>query len=87
MRVASPFDHHLTHLSEIPTRVTVICDFWICQRCKEQPGPEDLVSKSSYFLADPPPDPRFLASLGTLSLVELDHCPVVGSINRFDRSE
>jgi len=29
------------------------------------------VSKSSYFLGDPPPDPRFLASLGGLSLVEL----------------
>jgi hypothetical protein len=29
------------------------------------------VSKSSYFLGDPPPDPRFLASLGVLSLVEL----------------
>jgi hypothetical protein len=27
------------------------------------------VSKSSYFLGDPPPDPRFLASLGTSSLV------------------
>jgi hypothetical protein len=35
------------------------------------------VSKSSYFLGDPPPDPRFLASLGALSLVELDHCSVV----------
>jgi hypothetical protein len=33
-----------------------------------------VVSKSSYFLGDPPPDPRFLASLGTLSLVELDLC-------------
>jgi hypothetical protein len=28
------------------------------------------VSKSSYFLGDPPPDPRFLASLGELSKVE-----------------
>jgi hypothetical protein len=33
--------------------------------------------KSSYFLGDPPPDPRFLASLGELSLVEHDHCSVV----------
>jgi hypothetical protein len=32
---------------------------------------EGPVSKSSYFLGDPPPDPRFLASLGALSLVEL----------------
>jgi hypothetical protein len=32
------------------------------------------VSKSSHFLGDPPPNPRFLASLGPLSLVELDHC-------------
>jgi hypothetical protein len=35
------------------------------------------VSKSSYFLGDPPPDPRFLASLGALSLVEHDHCSAV----------
>jgi hypothetical protein len=28
-----------------------------------------LVSKSSCFLGDPPPDPRFLASLGALSVV------------------
>jgi hypothetical protein len=35
------------------------------------------VSKSSYFLGDPPPDPRFLASLGALSLVELDHFSVL----------
>jgi hypothetical protein len=35
------------------------------------------VSKSSSFLGDPPPDPRFLASLGELSLVELDHCSVL----------
>ena len=41
---------------------------------------------SSYFLGDPPPDPRFLASLGTLSPVELDHCSVV-DINRLDRPE
>jgi hypothetical protein len=32
---------------------------------------------SSYVLGDPPPDPRFLASLGgALSLVELDHCSI-----------
>ena len=30
---------------------------------------EGPVSKSSYFLGDPPPDPRFLASLGALSMV------------------
>jgi hypothetical protein len=35
------------------------------------------VNQSSYFLGDPPPDPRFLASLGALSLVELDHYSVV----------
>jgi hypothetical protein len=29
------------------------------------------VSKSSYFLGDPPPDPRFLTSLGALLWVEL----------------
>ena len=34
-------------------------------------------STSKYFLGDPPPDPRFLASLGALSLVELDHCSVL----------
>jgi hypothetical protein len=28
---------------------------------------------SSDFLGDPPPDPRFLASLGAQSLVELHH--------------
>ena len=28
-------------------------------------------SKSSYFQGDPPPDPRFLASLGALSLAQL----------------
>jgi hypothetical protein len=32
---------------------------------------------SSEFLGDPPPDPRFLASLGALSSVELHHCCVV----------
>jgi hypothetical protein len=31
----------------------------------------------SYFLGDPPPDPRFLASLGALSLVELDYSSVL----------
>jgi hypothetical protein len=31
------------------------------------------------------PDPRFLASLGTLSPVELDHCSIV--MNRLDRPE
>jgi hypothetical protein len=35
--------------------------------------PEAPVSRSSCFLGDPPPDPRFLASLGALSLLELDH--------------
>jgi hypothetical protein len=34
----------------------------------------NAVSNSSYFLGDPPPDPRFLASLGELSLAELDQC-------------
>jgi hypothetical protein len=29
---------------------------------------EGPVSKSSYFLGDPPPDPRFLASLGALQI-------------------
>jgi hypothetical protein len=29
------------------------------------------------FLGDPTPDPRFLASLGALSLVELDYCSLV----------
>jgi hypothetical protein len=32
-------------------------------------------NKSSYFLGDPPPDPRFLPSLGTLSLAELITTP------------
>ena len=31
----------------------------------------------SCFLGDPPPDPRFLASLGALSVVGLDHCTVL----------
>jgi hypothetical protein len=39
-------------------------------RCK---GPG---SGSSDYLGDPPPDPSFLASLGALSLIELDQCPV-----------
>jgi hypothetical protein len=43
--------------------------------------------KSSYFLGDPPPDPRFLASLGALSLVEHDHCFVVDLIHHLDKSE
>jgi hypothetical protein len=38
---------------------------------------EGPASKSSYFLGDPPPDPRFLASLGTLPPVEHDHRCVV----------
>ena len=33
------------------------------------------VGESSYFLGDPPPDPRFLASLGALSLAQLHNCP------------
>ena len=45
------------------------------------PRSEERVSKSSYFLGDPPPDPRFLASLGVLSLVEFDHCFVVGLLD------
>jgi hypothetical protein len=32
---------------------------------------------SSDFLGDSPPHPRFLASLGVLPLMELDHCSVV----------
>ena len=32
---------------------------------------------SSDFLGDPPPNPRFLASLGALSWAELHHCSVV----------
>jgi hypothetical protein len=36
------------------------------------PAPQLTLLGSSYFLGHPPPDPRFLASLGTLSLVELD---------------
>jgi hypothetical protein len=39
-------------------------------------------SKSSNFLGDPPPDPRFLASLGTLSLAQLHNC-----LDRTSRSE
>jgi hypothetical protein len=37
-----------------------------------------MLVRSSAFLGDPPPDPRFLASLGALSWVELHHCCVVG---------
>jgi hypothetical protein len=33
---------------------------------------------TSAFLGDPPPDPRFLASLGALSWVDVHHCCVVG---------
>jgi len=47
----------------------------------------DLHSKSSHFLGDPPPDPRFLASLDTLSPVEPDHCSVIDLLNRVDRPE
>ena len=36
---------------------------------------EGSVSKSSHFLGDPPPDPRFLASLAALSL--LDPCCIL----------
>ena len=32
------------------------------------------VSMSMCFLGDPPPDPRFLASLGTLPLAQLHNC-------------
>jgi hypothetical protein len=35
----------------------------------------ESVRKSSYFLGDPHPDPRFLASLGALSLVYQEHTP------------
>jgi hypothetical protein len=42
---------------------------------------------SSNFLGDPPPDPRFLASLGALSWVELDHCCVVDFVWWLNRSE
>jgi hypothetical protein len=44
------------------------------QRTSRSEGP---VSKSSCFLGDPPPDPRFLASLGAMSSVELHHYLVV----------
>jgi hypothetical protein len=37
----------------------------------------------SDFLGDPPPDPRFLASLGALSLAELHHCCVVDLFDGF----
>jgi hypothetical protein len=47
------------------------------RRAKRENGGLGPVSKSSYFLGDPPPDPRFLASLGALSLVELDNCSVL----------
>jgi hypothetical protein len=54
----------------------------------EHPGASDLlVSKSSYFLRDPPSNLRFLASLGVLSLIEFDHCSVVDLFNQLDRSE
>jgi hypothetical protein len=53
----------------------------------EHPGPKGLLVSSSYFLGDPPPDPRFLASLGGLSLVELDHCSRGGNVRyEFDAS-
>jgi hypothetical protein len=35
---------------------------------------QNYCGKSSYFLGDPPPDPRFVASLGTLSLVYVLIC-------------
>jgi hypothetical protein len=40
-------------------------------REQSQDGP---VTESSYFLGDPPPDPRFLASLGALSLAQPHNC-------------
>ena len=47
-------------------------DFFGCC-CGSTARFEGPVGKSSYFLGDPPPDPRFLASLGALSSVELHH--------------
>jgi hypothetical protein len=44
---------------------------------------EGPVSKSSCFLGDPPPDPRFLASLDTLWSVELHHFFVAGFLFLF----
>ena len=44
---------------------------------------EGPASKSSYFLGDPPPDPRFLASLGALSLAQFHNyfdCVGVGGV-------
>jgi hypothetical protein len=50
-------------------RVRVLGVFTQQRRLKRRNiGP---VSEPSYFLGDPPPDPRFLASLGALSLGEL----------------
>jgi hypothetical protein len=40
-------------------------------------------NSKSDFLGDPPPDPRFLASLGALSWAELHHCCVVDLLGGF----
>ena len=42
-----------------------------------------LAGGLSDFLGDPPPDPRFLASLGALSWVDVYHCCVVGLFGVF----
>jgi hypothetical protein len=42
-----------------------------------------LAGGLSDFLGDPPPDPRFLASLGALSWVDVHHCCVVGLFGVF----
>jgi hypothetical protein len=47
---------------------------------KRSPG---VTGGSSDFLGDPPPDPRFLASLGAQSWVELHHCCIL----RYERAE
>jgi hypothetical protein len=45
----------------------MLTEFYIDHRPANRGG--FIVSKSSYILGDPPPDPRFLASLGARSLV------------------
>jgi hypothetical protein len=50
---------------------------WCLDRSKGPAG------RSSEFLGDLPPDPRFLASLGILWWAELDHCCVVDLFGGF----
>jgi hypothetical protein len=74
---------HLVTLSMLLPSVGCVCQWYSSiTALTGHPGQKDWVSKSSYFLGDPPPDPRFLASLGTLSLVQLHNCLTEHPVSR-----